>query len=160
MQEAIRVAWLYDTQVVESIVNSSTIAPFVLEGEAFSAAPPSNNMLYLGVYKATDLVGVFLFVRRLKHMWEVHTCLTTACRGKLAIDAGKLALVKLFTDVDIECLSTFVPDLYLHVQAYTKRMGFTLLGIMPRSFNHLGQQQDCYFYATTREEVLSCLQQL
>lgn len=160
MQEAIRVAWLYDTQVVESIVNSSTIAPFVLEGEAFCAAPPTEYLRYLGVYKESNLVGVFLFVRRLKYMWEVHTCLMPECRGKLAIVAGELAMLSLFSATEAECLTTFVPEEYLHVQAYTKRMGFTLLGIMPQCFSHKGQQQDCYFYAITREEASICLQQL
>ena len=36
MQE-LRVAWITDLDAVTSIVNSADIAPFVLEGEAFSA---------------------------------------------------------------------------------------------------------------------------
>ena len=157
MHESLRVAWLTDLAAVSSIVNSAEIAPFVLEGEPFSAPPVSSHLKYLGVFAGDDLVGVYLFIRRLKYMWEVHTCLTSACRGRLAIQAGRLAMHKLFAEVDLECLTTFVPDAYLHVQAYTRRMGFTLLGIMPQCFYHDGLC-DCFFYAITREEVI-CQQQ-
>ena len=157
MQE-LRVAWITDLDAVTSIVNSADIAPFVLEGEAFSAPPVSDFLKYLGVYDGTTLVGVYLFMRRLRYMWEVHTCLTKACRGKKAVAVGRLAMEKLFSELDLECLTTFVPETYLHVQAYTTRMGFKLCGIFPRCFFH-ENVQDCYLYAITREEALSCLQQ-
>ena len=61
MQE-LRVAWITDLDAVTSIVNSADIAPFVLEGEAFSAPPVSDFLKYLGVYDGTTLVGVYLFM--------------------------------------------------------------------------------------------------
>lgn len=158
MQESIQVSWLTDQAAASHIINSAEIAPFVLEGDSFSVLPPDSNLRYLGVYKETTLVGLFIFVRRLKYMWEVHTCLTSQCRGKLAIIAGKLAMQKLFADIDLVCLSTFVPASYLHVQSYTTRMGFTLVGVIPKCFYHDGMQ-DCFLYAITKEEAASCLQQ-
>ena len=154
----LRVAWITDLDAVAGIVNSADIAPFVLEGASFTASPVSGYLKYMGVYDGETLVGIYLFVRRLRYMWEVHTCLTRACRGKAAVTAGRLAMDKLFSELDIECLTTFVPETYLHVQAYTTRMGFKLCGIFPRCFFH-ENVQDCYLYAITREEALSCLQQ-
>ena len=154
----ISVAWLHDCEEITAIVNSPDIAPFVLEGEAFSAPTSSAFIKYIGVYKSNNLVGVYIFNRRLKHMWEVHTCLTSACRGKSALIAGKLAMALLFSALDITCLTTFVPAPFLHVQAYTTRMGFTLTGVLPNCFYYKGVV-DCYLYAITKEEVLLCLQQ-
>ena len=149
------VEWLTDLAKVEQIVNSADVGPFVLEGSKFVASPLCK---YLGVYAGEELVGVYIFIQRLRYMWEVHTCLLKQCRGKLAIEAGRLAMAKLFSDVDLECLTTFVPSTFLHVIAYTKRMGFTLCGIMPKCF-YYETVQDCFLYAITREEANVCLLQ-
>lgn len=146
----ITVAWFHDHAAINTIVNSSDIAPFVLEGEAFSA-PDSHSVKYIAVYNNSVLVGVFVLVQKYKFAWEIHTCLTAECRGKDALLAGKLTLDQIFGTLAISCLIANVPACLRNAIWYCKRMGFKLVGVMPHCFSCAGMQ-DCAVYALTREE--------
>lgn len=146
----ITVAWFHDHAAINIIVNYSDIAPFVLEGEAFSA-PDSHSVKYIAVYNSSALVGVFVLVQKYKFAWEIHTCLTAQCRGRDALLAGKLTLELIFGTLAISCLIANVPVCLRNAVWYCKRMGFKLVGVMPHCFNCAGMQ-DCAVYALTREE--------
>ena len=148
----ISVAWSYDRAAVAAIVNSSDVAPYVLEGEAFSA-PDSPSVKYIAVYNNSVLVGVFVLVQKYKFAWEIHTCLTAQCRGRDALLAGKLTLELIFGTLAISCLIANVPVYLHHAMWYSKRMGFKLVGVLPRCF-YSDVIQDSAILALTREEYL------
>ena len=147
---SISVAWFYDHKAINTIVNSSDIAPFVLEGEAFSA-PDSPSVKYIAVYNNSALVGVFVLVQKYKFAWEIHTCLTAQCRGRDALLAGKLTLELIFGTLAISCLIANVPVCLRNAVWYCKRMGFKLVGVMPGCF-YYACMQDCAIYTLTKEE--------
>lgn len=146
----ISVAWSYDRAAVTAIVNSSDIAPYVLEGEAFSA-PDSPSVKYITVHSNSDLVGVFVLVQKYKFAWEIHTCLTAQCRGRDALLAGKLTLELVFGTLAISCLIANVPVCLRNAVWYCKRMGFKSVGVMPHCF-YCACIQDCVIYTLTKEE--------
>ena len=52
---------------------------------------------WLGVWKGRHLVGAFLFINVGGDIAEVHTLMTRECRGRDAVQAGKMALVVAFS---------------------------------------------------------------
>lgn len=155
---SLSLAWTEDYEAIDKVVNSREVAPYVLETDTAFHSLASDSIKYLGVYKDSALVGVYLFIKRLEKTWEVHTCLTLACRGKAAFKIAKVALQEFFATVDAECLTTFIPVEYEHVKFYARASGLVYCGTIPNAFKHADKYLAIDFYAVTKEAAL-CLQQ-
>jgi len=151
---SLSLAWTEDYEAIDAVVNSPEVASFVLETDTAFHSVASDYIKYLGVYKDYTLVGVYLFIRRLEKMWEVHTCMTMACRGKSAFKIAKLALREFFVVTGAECLTSFVPDEYEHVKFYARAAGLEYRGTIPNAFKHSNAYLAIDFYSITKEVAL------
>lgn len=154
------IAWSADTDAVEQIIKRPEVLCYVLEdGAELNLPPPSDYIRYAIVTLAGKPVGAFIFNKRMSHLWEVHTCLTTMCRGKSALLAAKTVVAMLFRDTDAECLTTYVPETYAHVRNFTITVGLQHCGYVPSSFHRNGEHLGMHHYHITREAALCQLQQ-
>lgn len=143
--------WTDDLELVKSIIEQPEVLNYVMEdGEDIVLPKSSASIKYALVTLADKPVGVFMFIKRLKLMWEVHTCLTLACRGRPALLAARAVIAMLFKDTDAECLTTFVPETYLHVRSFTTAVGLEPDGYVPNSFYRNGILQGLYSYHKLR----------
>lgn len=143
--------WIDDLELVKSIIEQPEVLNYVMEdGEDLVLPKSSAAVKYALVTLADKPVGVFVFIKRLKLTWEVHTCLTLACRGRPALLAARAVIAMLFKDTDAECLTTYVPETYLHVRSFTTAVGMEHSGYVPNSFYRNGILQGLHSYHKLR----------
>lgn len=149
------ISWTDDIELVKQIIQQPEVLNYVMEdGEDIVLPVGSKDVKYALVTLAEKPVGVFMLIRRLKLVWEVHTCLTLACRGRPAFLAAKAVIAMLFKDTTAECLTTFVPETYSHVRSFTVAVGMTHSGYTPSSFYRHGILQGLHSYCILRGTVL------
>jgi hypothetical protein len=149
------ISWTEDLDIVRSLIDQPEVLDYVKEDdEDIVLAINSSYIKYAVVTLADKPVGVFLFIKRLKLVWEVHTCLTLECRGRPALLAAKAVLALLFRDTDAECVTTFVPETYSHVRNFTVAAGLTHSGYVPNSFYRNGVLQGLHSYYVLRGAFL------
>lgn len=145
------ISWTEDLDIVRFLIDQPEVLNYAKEDdEDIVLAINSSYIKYAIVTLADKPVGVFLFIKRLKLVWEVHTCLTLKCRGRPALLAAKAALALLFRDTDAECVTTFVPETYSHVRNFTIAAGLTNSGYVPNSFYRNGVLQGLHSYYILR----------
>lgn len=153
-------SWTSDLRAIESIANAPEVASYILETDSYLTAVEADCIKYLGIYKASTLVGVYILYQRNRFMWEVHTCMTLDCRGKDANFAAQLLLLRAFADLDIACLTTNIPVTFTHVKHYAKRAGLKYIGTIPDSFLSNGALVAVDIFAITKQEAICQLQSL
>lgn len=154
------IEWSDDTALIEQVARRPEVLDYVLEDGTELCLPPASDCVkYALVTLAGSPVGAFIFVKRLSRLWEVHTCLTSVCRGKSALVLAKSAIAMLFRDTDAACLSTYVPEVYMHVRNFTVAVGLEHSGYIPSSFQRQGKSLGMHCYHITREAALCQLQQ-
>ena len=88
---------------------------------------PRNHTLL--VSNDTEPVGCFLLDQKEPGVFEVHTMLLTACRGKSAIEAGKMAMKFAFSLVDVKKLVSYCPTNLPEVYLFARMCGWRKAGI-------------------------------
>ena len=152
--------WTVDLGAVKQVIETPEVFNYVMEDESeLILPPPSDYVKYALVTLTGNPVGAFVFNKRLKGLWEVHTCLTLACRSKVALSSARSVIAMLFRDTDAECLTTYVPETYLHVRNFTQAVGLTHSGYIPCSFLRNGKFQGMHYYYITREAAICQLLQ-
>jgi hypothetical protein len=116
-----------DWAEIEQVMNApEVLAGICHDGKATvdMAELQQGNRIFLRVVQRDVTVGVFMLVRALPGIYEVHTCLTAACRGAAAVRAGQLGADWMFVNTDAQRLYSFCPDSNRASLFYAYAVGF------------------------------------
>lgn len=151
------VSWTKDFNALSNLIKLPEIANFAFESDTNMQFVDNDDVVrYAAITVDNDIVGVFVYLRKLDKLWEVHTCISNAARGKLALRAARDSIRMLFRDTTAECLTTMVPASYTNVLSFTKLVGLKHCGYLAKAFNRNGEQQNLVLFDLTRMEAL-CL---
>lgn len=151
------VSWTKDFAALDELMKLPEIANFAFESDtAIQFIDNEDVVRYAAVTVSSKIVGVFIYLRKLDKLWEVHTCMSKEARGKLALHAARDSIRLLFKDTTAECVTTMVPASYTNVLSFTKLVGLKHCGYLAKAFNRNGEQQNLVLFDLTRVEAL-CL---
>ena len=151
------VEWTKDFEALSNLMQQPEIANFAFESDtALQFIDNDEIVRYAAITVSSKIVGVFVYLRKLDKLWEVHTCISNEARGKLAVRAARDSIKLLFKDTTAECLTTMVPASYTNVLSFTKLVGLKHCGYLAKAFNRNGEQQNLVLFDLTRMEAL-CL---
>lgn len=151
------VAWTKDFEALSNLMQLPEIADFAFESDTTMRFIDNDDLVrYAAITVSCKIVGVFVYLRRLDKLWEVHTCISKEARGKLAVRAARDSIRLLFKDTTAECLTTMVPASYANVLSFTKLVGLKHCGYLAKAFNRNGEQQNLVLFDITRVEAI-CL---
>ena len=86
------------------------------------------NHVFL-VMDKDERVGCFICYQKDAGVFEVHTCLTTKCRGADAVQAGKMAMQQILSFNDVDRLVSYCPSNLPQAYVYARLVGFHRGGI-------------------------------
>jgi RimJ/RimL family protein N-acetyltransferase len=144
----IQIDFTQDAAWMDSIIR----LPEVYEPMRFDGAPARKDMtvaraaaegrhLFLRVRVDGQPVGFFMLERRGEtREFEVHTQLSAACRGKLAIRAGRAAIDSAFQSGQVDLITSTCPDYNLQSLLFARLCGFERFGYRKTAFRRNGRQ--------------------
>jgi len=102
----------------------------------------SEAVIYLAVYDAAELLGLFLFVPQSGVCVEVHTCLLPRAWGGRAAEAARAARAWIWANTPAARIVTSVPEGNRLALRFARQAGMTEYGRNPASIQRNGRLED------------------
>lgn len=99
------------------------------EGETYADLIISHKVFYLIEVKNENDVGVWFFVPMDNGVYEMHGTMSSACRGKDAVDSGLDAIRWIYENTDADNIIAPVPIHLKHAQRIPRAAGLVYEGI-------------------------------
>lgn len=99
-------------EVIDRVLQASEVAEAICpDGVEMRSVKvlDDGSRIFLLVREGEAVLGCFIVGRMLSGVYEVHTCLTKQCRGKRAVEAGKLGTEWMFLHTDATRLYSLCP---------------------------------------------------
>lgn len=139
------------------LINSIMLNPFVLDdisddkskGHTLNELP--SNFTFHGVFINDECVGFYATHAHNSITVEIHTTLLPSCRGRNALEAGRLIIEKLFTQY--EKIISYIADYNKKALIYAQLVGFSIEGTNRNSFLKNDMIHNQYLVGMTKGEL-------
>jgi len=130
----------WDTGLISRILTDPRIYGRMADGASppaekfLPAAPDTGSVVYVAAEVDGTAMGLWGFVPRTTHRWEVHVALLPEMWGETARSASVLAAQWLWSNTTCQCLVAHVPSCSPIVRKFAEDMGMAVCGTLPSAY--------------------------
>jgi RimJ/RimL family protein N-acetyltransferase len=153
-REPILIERLLDLRLINETLRHPRIYAHI--SDDFCPAPAEfeavlEPFVYVGCFRGTEYLGLFMLHPHSVVLWEVHTCLLPSAWGDTALDCTAACAAWIWSHTSCERLITAVPQGNELAARLAERSGMALYGTNPRSFKRGGVLVDQRLYGLSKD---------